>query len=176
MAATARALCDRSIPTTMLDMGSSSVRLPRYCVSAAPSSMGRDMHSRWGGYRPAGSGLDQAAPDRVPRELHAAAHAALLQHVGAVAIYRLSADHRDSAISLLVTPSAISLTISCSRGVSGSSGPASPRRARSRKSRTRAVTAACRDAAQPPSRAHRVDITHETGQPPQRAEPPPQQA
>jgi hypothetical protein len=47
-----------------------------------------------------------------------------------------------AAISSLVFPSAISLTTSCSRGVSGSSGTVSPLRARSRWSRISAVTAA----------------------------------
>jgi hypothetical protein len=46
-----------------------------------------------------------------------------------------------AAMSRVVRASAISLTISVSRGVSGSSGGSSPRRARSTKSRISARTA-----------------------------------
>src|SRR4051812_2954639 len=47
--------------------------------------------------RPAfgGSRRDQAAPNGVPRELDAVAHAELLQHVGPVAVDRLAADHQE---------------------------------------------------------------------------------
>jgi hypothetical protein len=79
-----------------------------------------------------GSGLDQAAPDRVPGELHPVAHAELRHDVLAVALDRLGLITSSSAISSLLCASATSFTTSSSRGVSGSSWTSSPSAARSR--------------------------------------------
>jgi hypothetical protein len=78
------------------------------------------------------SGLDEATPDRVPGQLDPVAHPELSRMFARWRSTVFLLITSVSAISSLVCPSAISLTTSCSRGVSGSSGTLSPLRARSR--------------------------------------------